>query len=110
MANRVLISGSLAGLPVGYGGNTWAFLQYVLGFRRLGLTTYYVEELAPGSSIDTKGTRTSFLASANAQYFRDVVDRFALHDHASLLERDGPAHVGLSRREVERLAPISTCS
>ncbi len=105
MANRVLISGSLAGLPVGYGGNTWAFLQYVLGFRRLGLTTYYVEELAPGSSIDTEGKRTSFLASANAQYFRDVVDRFALHGHASLLERDGPAHVGLSRRELECLAP-----
>jgi hypothetical protein len=39
----VLISGSLAGHPVGYGGNTWAFLQYVLGFRRLGLTTSYVK-------------------------------------------------------------------
>jgi hypothetical protein len=38
----VLISGSLAGHPVGCGGNTWAFLQYVLGFRRLGFTTYYV--------------------------------------------------------------------
>lgn len=105
MANRVLISGSLAGHPVGYGGNTWAFLQYVLGFRRLGFTAYYVEELARGSSIDTEGKQTSFLASANAQYFRDVVDRFALHDHASLLERDGPAHVGLSRHEVECLAP-----
>ena len=22
--------------------NTWVFLQYVLGFRRLGLTIYYV--------------------------------------------------------------------
>jgi hypothetical protein len=43
VANRVLISGSLAGHPVGYGGNTWAFLQYVLGFRRLGLTTSYVK-------------------------------------------------------------------
>jgi hypothetical protein len=105
VANRILVSGSLAGHPVGYGGNTWAFLQYVLGFRRLGLHVYYVEELAPESAIDAEGHRTSFSASANVRYFGDVVARFGLGDQASLLERDGPGHVGLSRRDVERLAP-----
>ena len=50
------------------------------GSRGSALTTYYVEELAPGSSIDSEGQRTPFLASANARYFRDVVDRFALHE------------------------------
>jgi hypothetical protein len=42
VAHRVLISGSLAGHSVGYGRNPWVFLQYVLGFRRLGLTIDYV--------------------------------------------------------------------
>jgi len=38
-AKRILLSGSIAGHPVGYGGNTWAFLQWILGFRRLGSTS-----------------------------------------------------------------------
>jgi hypothetical protein len=44
VAKRVLFSGSIAGHASGYGGNTWAFLQWVLGFRRLGFEVYYVEE------------------------------------------------------------------
>jgi hypothetical protein len=41
VAKRILFSGSIAGHPVGYGGNTWAFLQWVFGFRRLGFDVYY---------------------------------------------------------------------
>ena len=44
LAKRILFSGSIAGHAVGYGGNTWAFLQWILGFRRLGFDVYYVEE------------------------------------------------------------------
>ena len=36
MAKSILISGRIAASPMGYGGNSWAFLQYILGFRRLG--------------------------------------------------------------------------
>jgi hypothetical protein len=47
MTRRIMIAGAIARHPLGGAGNTWAFLQYVLGFQRLGFETYYVEHLAP---------------------------------------------------------------
>lgn len=104
MPRRIMIAGAIAHHPLGGAGNTWAFLQYVLGFRRLGCETYYVEELEVQSSIDDDWARVPFAASANARYFREVMHRFGLTDHAALLESDGSEHVGLSHREVEQLA------
>jgi len=43
MAKRIVISGTIASSGQGYAGNTWACLQYVLGFRRLGFDAYYIE-------------------------------------------------------------------
>jgi hypothetical protein len=106
MAKRILISGAIGSYPLWGAGNTWAFLQYVLGFRRLGFDAYYVEHLRPNDCIDDDWRKpTPFAASVNARYFRAVMDRFALTDHAALLEWEGPGHVGLSHGEVEKLAP-----
>lgn len=105
MAKRILMTGAIGGAGQGYTGHTWAILQYVLGFRRLGFETYYVEQLSARACIDDDGKPTSFSASANARYFRTVMERFGLGNHAALLERDGTGHVGLSRAEVEQLAP-----
>ena len=60
MAKRILISGSISRLPLGGAGNTWAFLQYILGFRRLGFETYYVEFLGPKECIEEDGEFRSF--------------------------------------------------
>jgi hypothetical protein len=45
MAGRIMVSGAIASHPLCGGGNSWAFLQYVLGLRRLGFDTYYIEQL-----------------------------------------------------------------
>jgi hypothetical protein len=105
VAKRVLFSGSLAGNVVGYGGNTWAFLQWVLGFRRLGFEVYYVEELRGPEYLDEQFKPVPFLESANACYFQTLIERFGLGDHAALLSADSSDHVGLSREDVSRLAP-----
>ena len=105
MPSRVMIAGAIAHHPLGGAGNTWAFLQYVLGFRRLGFETYYVEHVAGGECFDDAWGAAAFADSANARYFRSVMQRFDLLDHAALLESDGPGHLGLSRTEIERLAP-----
>jgi hypothetical protein len=105
MAKRIIISGSIGGHALGYGGNTWAFLQYVLGFRRLGFDTYYVEHVSPKDCMDENWEPTSFAASANARYFRTLMDRFELTGNAALLEWEGSGHVGLSQADVEKLAP-----
>lgn len=51
MAKRIMIAGALAHHPLGGAGYAWAFLQYVLGFRRLGFETYYVEHIEAKRSL-----------------------------------------------------------
>jgi hypothetical protein len=104
VSKRVMISGAMAGHPLAGAGNTWAFLQYVLGMRRLGFDTYYVEQLDEEDCIDDDWNRTSFGASANARYFSTLMKRFDLAGHAALLEDAGTGHVGLSRDAVQKLA------
>lgn len=104
MTRRILLSGSIAGHPVGYGGNVWAFLQWVLGFRRLGFDVFYVEELK-STQLMTEGLKpASFSESANARLFRRLIDRFQLGDRAALLEAGGSGHVGLSREDIAKVA------
>jgi hypothetical protein len=105
MPKRVLFSGSIAGHAVGYGGNTWAFLQWVLGFRRLGFEVYYVEEHRAQERMDENLEPVPLMETANAGYFRQVTERFDLGDRAALLEAGSSAHVGLSREDIDRIAP-----
>src|SRR5215470_1833105 len=104
MPMRVMVAGAIAQHPLGVSGNTWAFLQYVLGFRRLGFDTYYVEHIDTERCIDVEWTRAPFATSANADHFRRVMEQFQLSDHAALLEFNGEGHVGLTRRDLERRA------
>jgi hypothetical protein len=105
VAKRILFSGSLAGHAVGYGGNAWAFLQWILGFRRLGFDVYYVEEHQAKDLVDEELKPAPFSRSANAQAFRRLIDRFELGDRAALLEAGTAAHVGLSREDIDKVAP-----
>src|SRR5262245_18606112 len=102
---RILFAGSIAGHPIGYGGHTWAFLQWILGFRRLGYEVYYVEESAPRPRVDEEHRPAPFVESASARFFSRLIDRFDLGDHAALLEAGSPAHVGLSREDIAKVAP-----
>jgi hypothetical protein len=105
MPQRILIAGAISSHPLYGAGNSWAFLQYLLGFRRLGIETYYIEELDPEDTIDECWNRAEFANSANARYFRALVQRLELAGRVALLESNGPGHIGLTRPEVETLAP-----
>jgi hypothetical protein len=104
MAVRVIVAGGIARAPIGSGGCTWAFLQYVLGFRQLGCEVLYLEHLDAKDCIDGEWHPAPFAASANAALFSALVDRHGLRDGAALLQRDGHAWLGLSRRDVEEWA------
>jgi len=91
-AIRILVSGMIAADPY-QGGATWAVLQYVLGLRGLGHDVYLVEPI-PGSSCRPSGS--SFGATINAVYFREVAERFGLTDRAALLHQGTSETVGLS--------------
>lgn len=100
-----MISGAIASQPLFSGGNTWAFLQYVLGLRRLGFITYYVEQVNQKNCIDDNWNRTCFEDSANARYFRTLIARFNLAGYAALLEYEGTGYVGLSHTDIQNLSP-----
>ena len=62
------------------------------------------EERKAGECIDESLKTVSFMESANARYFRHVIERFDLGDRAALLEAGSSAHVGLSREDIEKVA------
>ena len=90
MRTTVVVSGMVAGTP-GQGGATWAVLQYVLGFRRLGHDVYLVE---PVEDLDPQ----------TVAYFRDVAASFGLERRAALLRQATRETVGLPYEDVLQAA------
>jgi hypothetical protein len=66
-------------------GNTWAFLQWVLGFREAGWDVWIVENVSTEKCIDASGKSCAPALSANVAYWNSVVDEFGLGDRATLL-------------------------
>jgi hypothetical protein len=91
----VVFSGMLAGDPH-QGGATWAVLQYLLGFRRLGHDVLFVEPVKP--------TARPLAGSASASYFHEVAAAFGLTDSAALLVHGNRETVGLPYATLARRA------
>jgi hypothetical protein len=103
MGETIIVSGALAQRP-GQGGHTWVFLQYLLGFRRLGFDVLFVDRLEPGMCVDASGAPASFRSSENLRYLDHVMARFGLAGRWSLLFDGGREVAGLERRKVVEAA------
>jgi glycosyltransferase involved in cell wall biosynthesis len=99
VSRTIIIGGSLAQKP-GRGGLTWVFLQYILGFKRLGWDVLFLDRLEPAMCVDRSGQPCRFEESYNLDYFLDVMEAFGLQDAFSLTYDRGSEVVGLSRDEV----------
>ena len=99
MKRRIAIAGALAQKP-GVGGLTWVFLQYLLGFKRLGWDVLFLDRLEPEFCHDAAGRRCGLECSFNLRYFRDVMERFGLEGAYALICEGGSRFIGLSRQEV----------
>ncbi len=99
MSGIIVIAGSLAQKPR-YGGHTWQFLQYLLGFKRLGWEVLFLDQLEPEMCVDADGGPSSIEDSLNLSYFLDVMNRFNLKDSFALICNHGEKFIGLSRQEV----------
>ena len=98
-ARSIVIAGSLAQKP-GRGGHTWVFLQYILGFRKLGWDVLFLDRLDPAMCVERTGRRVPIERSWNLQYFLEVIRSFGLGDHYALLYDEGADTFGLSRCNV----------
>jgi len=95
----VVVAGSLAQKPK-HGGHTWVFLQYLLGFKRLGWDVLFIDQLEPTMCVDDFGRSCGLDQSLNLRYLLNVMDRFGLNDSFALIYNRGERFVGLSRKGV----------
>src|SRR6266487_1729916 len=98
MPKTAVIAGALA-QKAGSGGLTWVFLQYILGFRRLGWDVLFLDRLEPEMCTDRAGNPARLEDSINLRYLIDVMKGFGLADHWGLIS-EGHRFVGKSRDEV----------
>ena len=79
-------------------------LQYLLGFRRLGWKTLFVDHLEPSTCVDEAGRNCALGGSANLRYVLDVVRSFGLEDDYVLTGPGGESLIGMPRsRLLERV-------
>ena len=81
----IVVAGSLAQCPH-RGGHAWVFLQYLLGFRRLGYDVLFLDRVDddPGGGL---------------RYLADVMRRYGLGEHFAVARPDR-SYFGIGRREV----------
>ena len=99
MNETIVIAGALAQKPR-QGGHTWQFLQYLLGFRRLGWEVLFLDQLEPDMCVDDSGQPCPLEQSVNLRYLVEVMAGFGLQDAYALIYNGGEQFIGLSRTEV----------
>ena len=99
MKARIIIAGSLAQKPR-FGGHTWAMLQFVLGFKRLGCDVLFVDHLQSELCVNDKGEPSSLEESENLRYFVRTMDEFNLSESYALLCGNGEQVIGMSRARL----------
>ncbi len=110
MPRRVIIGVGIASYPLHAAGNTWAFLQWALGFRQAGWDVWMVENVPSSKCIDANGLKCAPALSANLAHWNAVLDEFGLKDRATLFfDGESPELPGLLRfaRDAEFLFNIS---
>jgi hypothetical protein len=95
----IIVGGSVAQRP-GHGGHTWVFLQYLLGFRRLGWDVLLLDRLDPGMCRDATGVPCRAEHSVQLAYLRRVMDGFGLGDCYAVACDGGERYIGVGRRAV----------
>jgi hypothetical protein len=98
--STIVLAGSLAQKPY-HGGHTWVFLQYLLGFKRLGWDVLFLDQLPPEICADATGRPCQPEESRNLHYLSQVMERFGLADSYALIDCAGRCYRGLPWQEVQ---------
>jgi len=99
-ARSIVVGGAIAQRP-GIGGHAWVFLQYLLGFRRLGFDVLFVDRLTDDVCVDDEGRGCLAERSENLRYVAEVMRAFGLERSFAVLLDDGRSF-GCSRDQVAR--------
>jgi hypothetical protein len=99
MADTIVVAGAVAQLP-GRGGHTWVFLQYLLGFQRLGWKVVFVDWIDSSMQGGAGPAPADPSRSAAAEYLRMTMSGFGLGDAYALIDRDTGAIQGMPRSRL----------
>lgn len=99
MRGTVVLAGSVAQKPW-YGGHTWVFLQYLLGFRKLGWNVLLIDRLEPDMCNRGEAGMAPLENTENVKYFLRVMKDFQLDGNYALFLENGEKTLGLSRAAV----------
>jgi hypothetical protein len=88
MAGRVIIGGALAQRP-GRGGHAWVFLQYLLGFRRLGWDVLFLDRLDGEAEAEGSTSDGPWHAGRGVDQLARLMDAFGLGDDWAVCAGDG---------------------
>ncbi|MFW5904605.1 MAG: glycosyltransferase [bacterium] len=103
MRRSIVLAGSLA-QRTGRGGHAWVFLQYLLGFRRLGWEVLFVDRLEPEMCHDDRGRPSTPRESENAAYLHRIMKTFGFEEDYGIVLSGGREVLNLSRdRLLERI-------
>src|SRR5207248_9682848 len=91
--DRIVVAGSVAQKP-GFAGHAWVFLQYLLGFSRLGFDVMFVDW------IGGETTAGRLQDSEHARWLAEVMEGAGLETSYALLDSEGGSVAGLERAEV----------
>jgi len=110
----IIVTGYAATYPVG--GATWDYLQYVLGFKRLGHRVYYLEDtgrwtwdVAQNTFSDDASANAAYLARWIATLDPDLAHHWALRDVHGRYYGMSRAQVASLCRETDVLLNYSGC-
>jgi hypothetical protein len=96
---KIVIAGSVA-QRITNGGHAWVFLQYLLGFRRLGFDVLFLDRLEPDMCVDhARRPCGGIEGSFNHSWLRMVLADFGLHDSYALFYDRGRQVLGPRSRE-----------
>lgn len=103
----IVVSGALANRCYN-GGGAWVRLSWVLGFRKLGFSVHFVEQIERSTCVDENGSVAPFEKSVNLASFRQVTERFGLAKSATLVYDGGEQTHGLGWPELHELADAAS--
>ena len=101
MRPTIAIAGSLAQKPH-QAGHTWQFLQYLIGFRRLGFDVLFLDRLEPEMCLGPDGRPVPVERSRQLAYLDTVMQAFDLDACWSLFADGGRRTFGMDRDQVLR--------
>ncbi|MDQ1455026.1 MAG: hypothetical protein QOH28_646 [Actinomycetota bacterium] len=95
----IVVVGGLA-QRAGYGGHAWVFLQYLLGFRRLGYDVLFVDRLETEWCADDDARRRSAEQTRNIAYLERAMSAIGTPIPYAVLCDGGTRVIGMERDEL----------